>query len=124
MSEFSARNEDEDEVVEVSAEGSIAAPSVPAFDTSETEIKDIKLASAYKEEGNELYRNQDYDGSIGTHSLTHSPTYSLTYSPTHLLTHLLTHLQRSIRSLFCTVLTTTLKIKPFFSVIEPLLTIV
>jgi len=87
MSEFSARNEDEDEVVEVSAEGSIAAPSVPAFDTSETEIKDIKLASAYKEEGNELYRNQDYDGSIGTHSLAHSPTYSLTYSPTHSPTH-------------------------------------
>ncbi len=68
MSEFSASNEDKDEVVEVSEEGSIAAPSVPAFDTSETEIKDIKLASAYKEEGNELYRNKDYDGSIEKYS--------------------------------------------------------
>ncbi len=39
------------------------------FDTSETEIKDITLASAYKEEGNELYRGQDYDGSIEKYSL-------------------------------------------------------
>ena len=42
---------------------------VVGFDTSETEVKDITLASAYKEEGNELYRGQDYDGSIEKYSL-------------------------------------------------------
>jgi len=68
MSEFEASSEISNEMD--APEGLAAAPTGSFdFDRSEVEIKDIKLALAYKEEGNDLYRSQDYDGSVEKYSL-------------------------------------------------------